>query len=443
MGRISRSAALSMMGLAEIRYRIRRSHARMVAVFFAVLFALVSMVAGGMLVLAPVSGGYVTEILWGNALGLEPWNYPGLLVVAPWGVLALPFLATVTMILVSTGVGLGTTTALLMVYPVLRRRSGKANARLAATTAGIGSSPAITGLATLGACCCSSCATGGIAVVAAASGTSLSTLLRNDWYLDLFQLIVVYVALLAQERGLRRAQETCEVAPKRLGRMTLGLLLRLGLLVAGITWSLTMFVEWGFTNPSTGSVALWYHWIFEHQFLAMTAVAAGMFPRELAAMARTLLRRTAGVLWRIGLIVSGITWGLWVPPAMVRVGLGGLLNEIMGYLGAPAAFGAIPPDSPLGAPLAFHWLFQHLLLASFGLALGLAPRRATAALLGSIDDADTASSSRGVPERFPPPERSHLPADTAASARPSRVASNLLTRVKEENPPTLEGGIRS
>jgi hypothetical protein len=347
---------------------------------------LTSNLSSGSLILEPVTtGGYFVEIVTGT--GSQWWDYPGLLALQPWGVLSLPFLATVTMILVSVGVGLSVTVAIRLLLPVLRRRIRGANARSAATGAGIGSTPAITGLATLGACCCSTCATGGVAVVAAASGISVSTLLLNNWYLNIFELAVVYIALVAQERSLRQSLALCPVPSRLNRRMAAGLLLRLVLLVAGITWSIAMFVEWGSINPATASAALWYHWIFEHQLLSVTAVAAGMFPREFTSLVRRLFRRLAGVPGRVGLLAASLTWGIWVPPQLVGDGLGGFLNEFLGYLGAPASLGAVAPGSPLGAALFFHWAFQHLLLAAFGLALALAPQRATAPLLWSVGDA--------------------------------------------------------
>lgn len=377
---------LRLASLSETRQMIRPWRARLTAVFFAILFAFTSMLVGGMLIFARIPGGYTSQILWGNALGQRPWNYPGVLIVAPWGVLSLPFLATVTMVLVSAGVGVSVTVAITLLLPTLRRRPRVGGSRSAVAGAGIGSSPAITGLATLGACCCGACATGGIAVVAAASGVSLYELLRNNWYISVFELAVVYIAMVAQERNLRQSRLVCPVAPRLDRRVAVGMLLRVGLLVAGITWSLAMFVEWGSTDPVAAPPAMWYHWIFEHQLLSITAMAAGMFPREFTSLVRSFFGRLSGGPWRVGLFAAALTWGTWVPPALARAGLGGFLNELMGYLGAPASMGAVAPSSPLGAVLLFHWAFQHLLLASFGLGLALSPERTTVPLLWSVGE---------------------------------------------------------
>ncbi len=130
----SSSRAFEVLGLTETRRYLRRSHARMMVVFFGLLYALGSMVLGGMLILARVRSGYSYEVLWGNALGRAPWNYPGFLLVAPWGVVNLPFLATWSMVLVSIGVGIGITIALLIAGRLVRARKA-----VAAKPAAIGS----------------------------------------------------------------------------------------------------------------------------------------------------------------------------------------------------------------------------------------------------------------------------------------------------------------
>jgi hypothetical protein len=375
--------AYSYLALQETRRTVREGHARLIAGSTAVLFAFVSMLVGGMLVFANFSNGYTLLVLWGSGTGQGSWNYPGLLLVAPWGVVSLPFLATLTMLLVSAAVGLSVAAAVRLVVPLLRRRWRGPLARSAGTGAAVGTTPAIVGLATLGACCCTSCSTVGLSVVAAASGSSVNSLLVNNWYLDVFQLAVVGIALLAQERTLHSLRGTCVTTLTSSRQLTGGVLLRLGLLVAGITWSIAMFAEWSDTNPLTASAAVWYHWIFEHQVLSVTAVAAGMFPREFSSAVRSVFRRLPGLPWRMALFAGGITWGTWVPPLLASAGLGGFVNELLGHLNVPAAWGAIPPDSALGAPLYFHWAFQHLLLAAYGIAVAAVPERATEPLLWS------------------------------------------------------------
>lgn len=373
-------SALSLLSLREVRRQLRRPWARPLALLIAAVYAVVSMIVGEMLTLEPVGGADFAQVVWGSG-GYRWWDYPGLLVVQPWGVLALPFLPTVTMVLVAAGVGVGATTGVLFVLPLLTRARTTASAAGGAA-AGVG--PAITGLATLGACCCTSCVgAAGITVVAAASGSSLNQLLLNDWYLGVFQVAVVYLALVAQERSVRLGQVACPPAAATTGRAVVSVLLRLALLISGITWSLAMLVEWSETSPLGAPAGLWYHWIFEHQLLAVVAFLAGMFPQEFADGVLRIFARRAGTAVRAVLLVSAVTWGLGVPPFALTWGLGGLLNEALGAAGVSAASGGIAPDLPFGPALIFHWGFQHLLLAGFAASVALAPSRLSALLLGT------------------------------------------------------------
>ncbi|HLY76734.1 MAG TPA: hypothetical protein VKT21_02470 [Thermoplasmata archaeon] len=373
---------LNLLTFRESRRVVRAKGNRGPAILIGLVYALASMLIGYMLEIFPSSSlGFFWILL---PSGRPSWDYPALLIAGPNEVISLPFLPTLTMVLVAIGVALGGGVALASVRDLIRNRRAATPAQTAiSSSAGI--APAVTGLATLGACCCVACATaGGVAVVAAASGTSYANLLANNWYLDAFQIAVVWFSLLVQERNLRRAVAGCLTPVPRSARTYASGALRVGLLVAGITWSLAMFVEWGSTNPLTATAPIWYHWIFEHQLLSVVAVTAALFPKEFAALVRASFGRVTGLPWRVGLLAAGLTWGTWVPPALTRVGLGGFLNELLGYLGAPAALGAIAPDAPLGAALLFHWVAQHLLLASFALALAAAPQHTTAALLWSV-----------------------------------------------------------
>ena len=115
---------LDVVTLREIRTLIRSSSARGGVLFFALLYVIGSVFIGGMLVLGDIQGGYSWTILWSGGPGTNPWNYPGLLVIAPWGVLSLPFFATVAMLVVSVGVGYGMTVAFLLGVRLLTSRRG-------------------------------------------------------------------------------------------------------------------------------------------------------------------------------------------------------------------------------------------------------------------------------------------------------------------------------
>ncbi len=384
---------LSLASLERTRALLRTRRGRLLVAALAVLFALLSMLIGQMLTFPGFSGPLFVSVQW---TGSPWWDFPEVFVFNGGVALDLLFLPTVTMVLVSVGVGIGATAALFTAMPRLRTRPER-GAREAATTSAAGASAAITGLATMGACCCTSCVgAAGVAVVAAASGTDILFLLRENWYLDLFQLAVLGVALMAQERALRLPANYCKVPPAMDRRFAVGTTLRIGLLVAGITWSLAMFVEWAEVSPLSAGPALWYHWIIEHQLLSLAALAAGMFPKETAAWIRRAYARAGGWPLRILLLVGGVTWGIGVPPSLTGIGLEGFLNELLGFLGAPAAWGAVAPDA-LGAALVFHWSFQHLLLGSFAILLALRPEHAMAPLLRTVEGDAPGSPTEGVP----------------------------------------------
>jgi hypothetical protein len=388
---------LSILSLAETRRYLRRAHARMMVVFFALLYALGSMLLGGMLTLVRVRGGFTTEILWGNALGQGPWNYPGLLIVAPWGVVSLPFLATLSMILVSVGVGIGISVAILISVRLVRDRKRSAS-RPGAVGSVAGLTPAMIALVTLGACCSTTAAaTAGVGLVAQASGSTLNNLLVNNWYLDVFQVGVVFVALIAQEMLLRvyggllglepsaDAGGSVVTHPAPFGlRLLAGGALRTGLLLAGITWSLAMFADWTTVSPFQASAALWFQWIFQHQLLAIVAILVALFPRAIADLVARPTPRGLGYGVRGGLLLAGISLALWVPPVVAQGGAGGFLNELFGVWGLPAAWGAVTPVFAPGVALYARWGLQYLLLGGFAIALALSPSRTMGPILATL-----------------------------------------------------------
>ncbi len=382
--------------LQRTRALLRSRRARILAGAIAVLYVLVSMLVGEMLTFPGFASPFFVTVQW---TGSPWWDFPELFLYNGGVALDLLLLPTVTMVLVSAGVGIGAAAALLTVFPRLQGRS-ETDGRGAAPTSAAGASAAITGVATLGACCCTTCVSAaGVAVVAAASGTNVALLLGQTWYLDLFQLVVVGLALLAQERSLRLPASYCRVAPRVDRAFVFGSLLRIGLLVAGITWSLAMFVEWVETPPLEAGPALWYHWIVEHQLLSITAVAAGMFPKDMAAWIREAYGRAEGRVLRGLLLIGGITWGIGVPAPLSGLGLGGLVNELAGFLAAPTAWGAVVPEAGLGPMLLFHLVFQHLLLGAFALLLAMVPGSALSPLLRTVGSPAAADSSGLMPQR--------------------------------------------
>ncbi len=421
--------AFGVISLAETRRFVREAHARMMVVFFAVLYALGSMILGGMLLLTRVRGGYTTEILWGNALGTGAWNYPGLLLVAPWGVVSLPFLATISMILVAAGVGIGISVAIVIATRLLRdRRTAGARAGGVGSVAGL--TPAMIALVTLGACCSTTAvATAGVGLVAQASGSSLDNLLVNNWYLDVFQVSVVYVALIAQELILRvyggllgltpldGARTAPPPAPAiRPAYAILSGALRATLLLAGLTWSLAVFAEWAGPSPSLTSGALWFQWLLQHELLGGFAIAVALFPQAvLGPLRRTALGPRAV---RGALLVAGLSLAIWTPPAVALGGAPGFLNELFGAAGLPAAWGAVSPPFGLGLALAARWAFQFLLLGAFAIVVALYPEAAARSVAPGGSAEGTRSAEVTVaPWTSAPPARPNPPGAASALAR--------------------------
>jgi hypothetical protein len=146
-----------------------------------------------------------------------------------------------------------------------------------------------------------------------------------------------------------------------------------------MTWLLALVLELSDAAPPFPP-GLLYHWVFEHGVLGGIAVWAGLAPETLLRAAGRALGSLRLASLRAALAVAGVSWGIWVPPVAVGLGLGGFLNELFGVLGLGPAWGAEAPDSPLGPALYFHWIFQHEILAAFALAVAVRPGAVLAAL---------------------------------------------------------------
>jgi hypothetical protein len=441
---VSFDSALSLLTLRSIRRYVRRSHAVMMTAFFSVLYALGSMTLGGMLIFAHIGGGYTFEVLWRSQTGFQSWNYPGLFIVAPWGIVSLPFFATVAMVLVSIGVGIGMSVAVLLGIALLRRRAKSAQQPVAVGTLA-GLTPAMIALLTLGACCSTTAAaTAGVGLVAQVSGSSTDTLLLNNWYLGVFQVAVVWIALLAQELLLRvygglfglstdASPGATAPSPPRLTRRSLvGGALRVALLVGGVTWSLAMLVDWTTVGPASASLADWVRWVVQHQLLALLAILAALFPRGLFEA----FSRRAGTLWgglsRALLLVGGLSLAVGVPPPLAGWGVDGFGNELMALLGVPTAWGAVAPVLSPGLDLYFRWVVQYFLLGGFAIAVAIAPLRALSVVRWSVGERSSAwpnGPGRDVagapsPTASAPAFRELLPSaevsSTGTTAAPSR-----------------------
>jgi len=381
-----RRSVIDTLFLREVLTYLRRSHAVGLAVLIAVAYALGSMILGGMLILARLSGGYSVVVYWGSALGYQSWNFPLVLIEAPWGYVEFPFFATISMVLVSVGVGLGMAVAIVLSYRLIKDRRTAAG-RSAATGAIAGLTPAMIALVTLGACCSvTAAATAGVGLVAQASGSSTSNLLVNNWYLGVFQIVVVYVALIAQELLLRvygglfatsdPAFAHPAPSPSPITRRTVATaFVRACLLAGGITWALAAVADWATINPVLAPAGVWFNWLVEHWLLGGLAVLVALAPSGLNRWFRWVASTAPGGAVRAGLLVAAWSLGGWMPPPLAAAGVVGFGNELLGTLGAAPAVGAMPPPFPWGAALLLRWAFQLLLLAVFAGVTAVSPRK--------------------------------------------------------------------
>jgi hypothetical protein len=398
---------LSVLSLREIRGFLRRSHAIPLAVFLGVAYALGSMLEGGMLILEPLRGGTTIEILLASGTGSGWWNYPGLLVVAPWGILALPFFATIAMVGVSIGVGLGMAVAVGLVLRLLRP-SPQEVARSKAVGVATGLTPAMIGLVTLGSCCTTTAAaTGGIGLIAQASGTSTANLLVNSWYLGVAQLAIVGVGLFAQELLLAVYGGLLGIGPRRGAvevppldrRWAVGAVFRGALAIGGILWSLSMLAEWTTRPPVGAGAGWWFQWVAQHQLLGALAVAAAFCPSGAYRFA-SWARRGPG-RWVGGIVaVVALSLLVWLPPVLTGAGLDSLTDQVLGAVGAPTAWGALVPGAqPVWAMVA-RWVLEYLVPSGFALGMVLSPERVFSPLFATLARPGVASGA-GPPVRSP------------------------------------------
>lgn len=361
--------------LPSLRATVRRGPYRRLWALAAVAFVVISMFVGQMVLIflqdSPLNHEPI-QVYTVTSPGQvsNPYLVPAVIVTAPHLVLSFAFWPALVMVLLGVGIGLAVASSVALFVAQRRRRIDIA--------AG-GAAPVVTGAALLGACCCTSCAAQAatIGLLGAASGTSAPVLIASSWPLGLFQLLVLGASLLYMERELEGAGAPSIPVPASQRRRAVGVVLRIALLLGAITWLFSFVIEWSAGDQPITS-GLLYHWLFEHWALGLIALVSALGPLG----AWSWFGRHAGVGWgiRVVVLLAGITWGIGVPGFATDWGIGGTVNEALGYVGAPAAWGAIPPDSPLGGELLFHWIFQHIVLAGWGIAVGLAPTRAFAVL---------------------------------------------------------------
>lgn len=415
---------LSLATLERSRAELRGRWARVLAVAVAVVYGFVALQVGLMLTFGP-TGQTTTTIflLWGNGYAAW-WNYPALLVIFPGGLLALPFFATVVMVLVSIGVGIGMTVGIVLTARLLRKRRRELRGP-ASTGAAVGLTPAMIALVTLGACCSTTAAaTAGIGALAQASGTTLDTVLLNNWYIGVFQLVVLWVALVAQEQLLAvygvllgASPDAPAVTPSGpfVVRRGMALGARVLLVVAGVTWALAGLGQWGFGGAYGPPWSNDTGWVLSHGVLAGWAVLMGFSPELLGTLGRP---RPTARAFRGVLAATALSLVVGLPAGLASTGLHGWANELLAAAGASASSGAISAGALGPSALALRWGVQFLFLGGFALAAAFAPERLARAM--SDRSERTAVATRVRP---PAPTRGADAVAPGAASTSSSVSS--------------------
>ena len=374
---------LSVLTLSRTRKLIRGVVGRSLAISIALVYGFISLVVGLMLVFGPTGTTSTQVEVITNPYVLQWWNYPAVLVIAPGGVLELPFFDTVSTVLVSIGVGIGMSAGIMLARRILReRRRSPSGAGAVTTLASL--TPAMVALLTLGACCSTTAAAAaGIGAVAQASGTTYASLLLNSWYLNVFQLAVLALALLAQEQLLRvyggvfglAGPEETPVPDRASGvRKTPWLrgLFRTLLLAAGGLWTLSFLIE--LATPASGVPfsGIVVSGLLQRPFVGLTAVAIALLPGGILSLASRRSLRGWTVAYRVLLFACGFSLAVGVPPPLTGWGASGLVNQAMGLAGVPGSFGGVSPSIG-GSTLLISWVFFLGLLGVVAMWLSLRP----------------------------------------------------------------------
>jgi hypothetical protein len=328
---------LAIFTLRAVRSFLREGRFGRAVGVFGLLYVLGALFAGNMIGFGNFGGGYTIWVLLSSPTGVQPWNYPGLFVVAPWGVIQLPFFATFTMIVVGVGVGFGMAVAALLTWRLLRPSAAE-RARSQAVGAVTGLTPAMLSLVTLGACCTSTAAaTAGIGLVAAASATTVANLLANNWFLGVFQIAIVWVSLLAQELlltvygglyGTRGGPPQRIRHPALVRWLEVGAL-RVALLVGGLLLALSTLQAWTATDPYTASALTWTGWLGQRALIGLVTIAFALFPEALTGLFARAQRSGFGRVG-VGIVAVGAASLLIAYPASwTAAGWNGLVGLVL------------------------------------------------------------------------------------------------------------------
>ncbi len=395
---------------------VRTREGRLIAASAAGLYLFAALLVGKMLVFGPTGQTGISTVYLPS--GQPEWLFPMYIVLAPNAVLELPLYSVAAMVLVSAGIGIGMGVAGVLGLRLLRwRRRRLASPTALGSVAGL--TPAMIALLTLGACCSTTAAaTAGIGVVANATGTSTDNLLVNTWFLTIFQLAVLWVALVAQERLIvvysalfdpERATESPSAAVRFERRTVVVGLARILLLAGAVTWSLSMLADWTTLAPGSASAGQWLDWILIVQLPAVTAGALALAPDAILRAGRRLAGAPALVLARLVLLAGGLLLLVGVPAPLASPAFHGLGNEVLAVLGYPLGAGGVPVPGIDALALAARWGLQMIPLGLATAFLGIAPARTVRALV-LAPVITPGATLRPVPD----PERAGAAADWSA-----------------------------
>jgi len=391
------SRAWSLLSLRGTRALLSAPRYRALVGVVGLGYAFVSMVVGGMLYF-PSTPHRIGWFFYVYPTGPGPaWTYPTILAGGPYFLLDLPLLSGILMTLTAAGIGLGMSLGVLLGFRLLRdRREGLLKPTAIGSAAGF--TPAMIGLVTLGACCSTTAAaTAGVSLVAQSSGSSPAEALANAWYLGVFQMVVVYVALIAQEQLVRvygflvdaagsgtASSDAGRPVPTSLGWRGVGsTVLRIALVASGLTWALAMFAGWFATPPARASVSMWFGEIVQHLVPGVLAVLVALFPAGTRAFWERFSRGRSVLLVRAALVLSGISLVTWLPTSLTGPGVASLGNELLGFWGFPGSWGAVAPPALGVIGLSLRWAFQFGLLGVLVVVMGVSPNAALTPLLRS------------------------------------------------------------
>ena len=248
------------------------------------LYLFVALLVGKMLVFGPTGTRDLSLVYL--ASGVPWWDFPILIVIAPNALLSLPLLVTVAMVAVATGIGLGMGVSIRLAVLLFRwRRRRAASSATVGSVAGL--TPALLALLTLGACCSTTAATtASIGVIAEATGSSTDILLANAWFLSVFQVVILWVTLVAQDRlvvvysaliGPSDADASGSSSAPRTGRGPGWTAIRALWLAGAVLWALTPVALAGTFAAASSPGVVGIGWLLGFEAPAVAVIAYALF----------------------------------------------------------------------------------------------------------------------------------------------------------------------